>query len=145
MKRQGSAIITVISAIVILTVLALSFVASRSEKASISKLLSDEKKVEALAESASDIVLSYIKKNANQHDNASQLYYLLRAPLKYKNANDFKDNMLLNVDGLLPIEHFENEVDYQTTLNSVIEDLGWKESITLESKCEIVNAEAFTP
>ncbi|MBQ2591704.1 MAG: hypothetical protein II567_00305 [Candidatus Riflebacteria bacterium] len=145
MKRHGSAIITVISAIVILTVLALSFVASRTEKVGISKHLSDEKKVEALAESASDLVLSYIKKNANQHDTADQLYYLLRAPLKYKNSGSFKDNMLLNVDGLQPVDHFETTVGYNATLDSVIEDLGWKDSVTLESKCELVNAEAFTP
>ena len=144
MKRQGSAIITVISAIVVLTILALSFVASRTEKVGISKHLSDEKKVEALAESATDLVLSYIKKNANQHDDADELYYLLRAPLKYKNAT-FKDNMLLNVDGLNPLENFENTVGYKTTLDSVIDDLGWKDSITLETKCELVNAEAFTP
>ena len=103
MKRQGSAIITVIVAIVILTVLALSFISSRSEKVGISKYLSDEKKVEALAESASDIVLSYIKKTANQHEDSKPLYYLLRAPLKYKNPGTKKDNMLLNVESLLPL------------------------------------------
>ncbi|MBQ3644878.1 MAG: hypothetical protein II961_09805 [Candidatus Riflebacteria bacterium] len=145
MKRQGSAIITVIVAIVILTVLALSFISSRSEKVGISKYLSDEKKVEALAESASDIVLSYIKKTANQHEDSKPLYYLLRAPLKYKNPGTKKDNMLLNVESLLPLEHFEGEAGYQTTLDSVINDLGWKDSITLESKCELVNAESFTP
>lgn len=144
MKRHGSAIITVISAIVILTVLALSFVASRTEKVGISKHLSDEKKVEALAESASDLVLSYIKKNANQHESADDLYFLLRAPLKYKSAG-FKDNMLLNVDGLNPLENFETVVGYNSTLESVIDDLGWKDSVTIESKCELVNAEAFTP
>ncbi len=144
MKRHGSAIITVISAIVVLTVLALSFVASRTEKVGISKHLSDEKKVEALAESASDLVLSYIKKNANQHETADDLYFLLRAPLKYKSSG-FKDNMLLNVDGLNPLENFETIVGYNSTLESVIDDLGWKDSVTIESKCELVNAEAFTP
>ena len=144
MKRRGSAIITVISAIVILTVLALSFVSSRTEKAGISKHLSDEKKVEALAESATDLVLSYIKKNANQHETADDLYFLLRAPLKYKNAG-FKDNMLLNVDGLTPLENFGEVVGYNATLESVIDDLDWKDSVTIESKCELVNAEAFTP
>ena len=53
--------------------------------------------------------------------------------------------MLLNVESLLPLEHFEGEAGYQTTLDSVINDLGWKDSITLESKCELVNAESFTP
>ena len=88
--------------------------------------------------------LSYIKKNANQHETADNLYYLLRAPLKYKSPG-FKDNMLLNVDGLNPLENFETVVGYNSTLESVIDDLGWKDSVTIESKCELVNAEAFTP
>ncbi len=146
MKKHGSALITVIAAIVILTVLALSFIGSRRERAGISKHLSDEKKVEALAESVSDLLLSYLKKNANKHDNPTDLYYLLRAPLKYKSktANADGGDIPLEVDGSKKID---NLYDY---VGSFIEpiinnDLEWNNKVQIESKCEISSAEAFGP
>ncbi len=146
MKKQGSAIITVIAAIVVLTVLALSFIGSRRERAGISKHLSDEKKVEAMAESVSDLLLSYLKKNANKHDNPTDLYYLLRAPLKYKSKTADTDggDIPLDVEGS---GNIDNLYDY---VGSVIEplktELGWNDSnCTITSMCEICNAEAFGP
>ncbi len=146
MKKKGSAILTVIGIISVLSILALSFISSSKEKVAISKNLSDEKKVEAIAESASDMILSYLRKNANKHDTPSKLYYLLRAPLKYKNPNNKVDNRLFKVDGLTPLTNFEADVGYKSALDPVIADLGWTGKIKkLESKCELVNAESFTP
>ena len=50
MKKKGSAILTVIAAVVVLLILALSFMGSQTERAGISKSLSDEKKTEAFYE-----------------------------------------------------------------------------------------------
>ena len=123
MKKQGSAIITVIAAIVVLTVLALSFIGSRRERAGITKNMSDEKKVEALAESVSDLLLSYLKKNANKHDNPTDLYYLLRAPLKYKSKTADEDG------GDVPLE-----VEGSGNIDNLYDDTFWISEV-LELAC----------
>lgn len=113
MRKQGSAIITVIGVTVVLAILALAFIGSRSEKAGISKMLSDEKKCESIAESVSDLVLSYLKKNANKHENTTnnKLYYLLRAPLKFKSASASNgENIKLDVSNVKPLDNLDDYV-----------------------------------
>ena len=147
MKRKGSAIITVVVAIVVLVVLALGFISSKHERAGISKMMSDEKKCEAIAESAADYILSYLRKTANKHDDQPNggLYYLLRAPLKYSTTEEANKNTKLDVTGAKPIEDLDSHVGFSVILQPVIEDLGWTDKVEVESKCEISSAEAFSP
>ena len=62
MKKKGSAILAVLGCITVLAVLAFAFIGSSREKKGISRLMSDEKKCEALAESASDFIIQFIRK-----------------------------------------------------------------------------------
>ncbi len=151
MKKKGSAILTVISAIVVLTIMALLFISSSRERAGITKFSSDEKKLESIAESVADLILSYIKKNANNHEDAdvnSEIYYLLRAPLKAKNKaiSTSGSNIELDVSTTSPIENLDTYVKYSSLLKHSLEEIEWPEDkVTITSKCELVHAESFTP
>lgn len=148
MRRKGSALLTVISVIVVLGILALGFISSKSEKAGISKHLSDEKKAEALAESATDLIISFIKKNANNEQvtgATNGLYYLLRAPLKHKGTPGAIDNAVLDIPEGTGIDDLSTYVGYEEILNPVIQEIGWEGKVKIETKCEISSAEAFTP
>ena len=148
MRRKGSAILTILAAVVVLGILALSFIGSKSEKAGISKHMSDEKKAEALAESATDLIISFIKRNCNneQVTGASNgLYYLLRAPLKYKGTPGAIDNAVLDIPEGTGIDDLSTYVGYEEILNPVIQEIGWEGKVKIETKCEISSAEAFTP
>ena len=141
MRKKGSAILTIISAIVVLLVLALGYVSSKSQKTVISKHLSDEKKVEALAESIADMVMTYIKKVPNDYINHQDVfYYFLRSPLKIKDKDE------LDVSSITPIEDFSVLVPYEEILRDTIKQYGWEDNEVVEKvKCEIIKAESFTP
>ena len=148
MKKKGSAIIAVLACITVLAVLAFAFIGSSREKKSISRLMSDDKKCEALAESANDFIIQYIKKNANNHDQSnntmSSIYYLLRAPLKVKTAGSDGTNHNLDVSDTKELE-LETLVPYENVLNPTIDDIGWTGKVTIKSVCELCKAESFTP
>ena len=144
MKKKGSAILTVIAAVVVLLILALSFMGSQTERAGISKSLSDEKKTEALAESAADLVLSFIRKNCNNQETGNELYYLLRAPLKYKESSG-SGNISLDVSAAPPVEDLSSYINFDELLGPVIDEIGWTGKVNIEAKCELCSAEAFTP
>lgn len=148
MNRRGSAILVVIGTITVLIILAIAFLGSSKEKAGISKNLSDEKKVEALAESATELVLAYIKKNANKHENSdgdiAPIYYLLRAPMQPLEGAG-SENFALDSSKAKPVEDLDSLVHYSTTLNDSIKNIGWEGKVDITSKCEISHAEAFTP
>lgn len=109
--------------------------------------MSDEKKAESLAESVNDIIISYIKKNSNEHEKeeSKPIYYLLRVPLKSSEINFTSENIGLDVATAKPVENLDSFIKYKDALKDVIEQIGWKDNIEIESKCEISNAEAFTP
>ena len=151
MKKKGSAIITVIGSISVLMILAIAFISSSREKAGLSRLSSDDKKVEALAESANDYIYKMIKKSANTHDDSDpdskyldSIYYLLRAPLKAKTTRD-EDNFNLDVSNVGEFPINDMEFEYMSILNSTIKDMGWEGKVEITSNCELVNAESFTP
>ena len=143
MKKKGSAIITIIAAIVVLTILALGFISSKTQKTTISKHLSDEKKVEAIAESVSDLLLAAFKNKSNTFEANNKLYFLLRAPLKYKDVSAG----ILDVSNVNAIDDGDllNYVTYKDILAPTIEEFGWTNKVEIKTKCELVSAEAFTP
>ena len=150
MKKKGSAILTVLGSITVLVIIAFAFINSSREKKGISKLMSDEKKAEALAESATDYIIKYIKKNANIHKDSTEpnskyieaIYYLLRAPLM---ASGSGDNFKLDVSNAKPVEKIEDVFDFQQILESSIKEINWDGKVEITSRCELVNAEYFTP
>ncbi|MBP5470466.1 MAG: hypothetical protein J6Z11_14620, partial [Candidatus Riflebacteria bacterium] len=147
MRKKGSAIIAVIGCITVLAALTFAFIGSSREKKGISRLMSDEKKCEALAESANDFIIQYIKKNANNHEDnnpMAPIYYLLRAPLKVKTAGADGANHDLDVSDTKELE-LETLVPYENVLNPTIEDIGWTGKVTVKSLCELCKAEAFSP
>ena len=148
MKKKGSAILAVLGCITVLAVLAFAFIGSSREKKGISRLMSDEKKCEALAESASDFIIQFIRKNANNHDQnnntMSPIYYLLRAPLKVKTPGSDGANHELEVSDTKELE-LEALIPYDNVLAPTIEDIGWTGKVTIKSICELCKAEAFTP
>ena len=148
MRRKGSAILTILSVVVVLAILALSFIGSKSEKAGISKHLSDEKKAEALAESATDLIISFVKRNCNNEEvtgASNGLYYLLRAPLKYKGTPGAVNNVTLEIPADTGIDDLSTYVGYEEILAPVIQEIGWEGKVKIETKCELSSAEAFTP
>ena len=151
MKKKGSAILTVIGSITVLVIIAFAFISSSREKKGFSKLMSDEKKAEALAESATDYIIKYIKKNANIHEDSTEpnskyieaIYYLLRAPLTSSGASG--DNFKLDVTNAKPVEKIEDVFDFKKILESSIKEINWEGKVDITSRCELVNAEYFTP
>ncbi len=146
MKKKGSAIITVIGAVTVLIIFAFAFIGSSREKAGISRLMSDEKKCEALAESATDFILQYIKKNANKHNDIGDMapiYYLLRAPLKEKGSSGSGENIILDVSDTKKIE-LNDCIPFMNIIEPSIKEIGW-ENVKVTSTCELCNAEAFAP
>ena len=112
--------------------------------------MSDEKKAESLAESATDFIVKFIKKNANVHDDTNEvnsthiepIYYLLRAPLK---ANGSGENFKLDVSQAKPVEKVEDVVNFMGLLEPSIKEIGWEGKVEITSSCELANAEFFTP
>ena len=151
MKKKGSAILTVISAIVVLTIMALLFLSSSKERAGLTKYTSDEKKLESIAESVADLILSYVRKVSNDHEKASEnkeIYLMLRAPLKAKSGATSTNgsNLELDVSTVQPVEDLDKFVKYNNLLKSSIEEIGWDTSkLEIKTKCELIHAESFTP
>lgn len=146
MRKKGSAILTIISAIVILIILALGFINSKSQKTVISKHLSDEKKVEAIAETVSELIMSFLKKNKlNDHENIDDVkdfYYLLRLPLKVKTSSS---DEILDVSTAKIIDDLSVYIPYEQILQKTIQEVGWKfDDVKIKTKCELVGAERFT-
>ena len=148
MKKKGSAILTVIGAVSILIVLAFAFIGSSRDKAGLSKLASDEKKCEALAESATDFIIQYIKKNANNHKDDNPIppvYYLLRAPLKKKaSGSGSGENAILDVSDTKKLD-LADCIPFMNIIDPSIKEFEWDGKVEVTATCELCNAEAFTP
>ena len=145
MKKKGSAILTVIGTVSVLVVLAFAFISSSRDKAGLSRMMSDEKKCEAIAESATDFILQYIKKNANDHESSNPaipIYKLLRAPLKIKTKGSDGKNHILEVSETKKIEL--DFIPYPNIVDPVIKDFEWEGKVDITATCELCNAEAFT-
>ena len=87
MRKKGSAILTVIGAISVLVILVVAFISASREKAGLSNLMTDEKKLEAIAESANDYILKFIKTNANINEDSTDANSKYLESIKFSSLN----------------------------------------------------------
>lgn len=149
-NRVGSAMLMTLGVISVLLIFILALFNSKRERVFSTRLMSDEKKAEAIAETAVDLTVAYLRKFANSHNpdgNSSGMYYLLRTPLKLKLdrlvTGDGR-NIPLETEDLAPLPPFGTSFPALAPLNSLINELGGPDKVDLEIICSIPQAEAFS-
>ncbi|MBF0410610.1 MAG: hypothetical protein HQM10_24920 [Candidatus Riflebacteria bacterium] len=140
--RIGSAFIFVVGILAILLVIVLFFSRSTIAKRFSTKLLSNEKKAEALAEAAVDLGIRYIKDHMNNEKTAPNPWYaILRVPLLLDSSAGVTPGTLGSTSGLdaplklnsdlLVAYQYSSTCPILSPLGSVIQNLGGTASVTL--------------
>ncbi len=148
-KRNGSAILMVLGAISVLAIIAFSLVSSKTERAFTTRSMSNEKKAEALAESAVDLAMAYIRRIANKHEtdgDSTAVYHLFRTPLKLtlnKLTTGDGRNVPFKIDDLAPTPVVGLDYSPLAPLSYMVDELGGADHVKLEVTCSIVQAEGF--
>lgn len=139
-----------IGVISVLLVITIAMLNSKTDRAFSTRLMSDEKKAETLAESAVDLTVAYLRKFANEHNpdaNSSGLYHLLRTPLKLKLdrlvTGDGR-NVPFELDDLAPLPPLNTGFPALAPLNYLITELGGPDKVSVEVICSIPQAEGFS-
>ncbi|MEW6712630.1 MAG: hypothetical protein AB1403_22620, partial [Candidatus Riflebacteria bacterium] len=145
--KKGSAYLIVIGAISVLTIVAIFFLRANTSKRFTTRMMSDEKKAEALAESAVDLVMGYLREKMN--DPASQDYYLpFRFPCELKKDNlgdNSGKNIPLEIDPYNdPILELEGSTSALEPLEYIITELGGPDNVKLKVSVKVPYAEAFS-
>ncbi len=149
-KKKGSAYLMVLGAITVLIIIAFSLLRSKNERAFSTKYLSNEKKAEALAEAAVDLLGAYIRKTANKHDfdgDSSLFYHLFRTPLKLKGSKlstSDGSNLTFDLSDMAPLPAKDQEFSPLSPLKYMIDELGGNERVKIEVICSMPQAEGFT-
>lgn len=139
----------VLGTISVLLIIAFSLLSSKTERAYSTRSMSNEKKAEALAESAVDLTMAYIRKIANKHafdGDSSAIYHLFRTPLKLslnKLATNDGRNVPYKLDDLAPTPVVGTEFPPLAPLSYMVDELGGATNVKLEVMCSIVQAEGF--
>ncbi|MDD3147599.1 MAG: hypothetical protein PHD82_09880 [Candidatus Riflebacteria bacterium] len=146
---RGSAMLMVLGTISVLLIISFSLLSSKTERAYSTRSMSNEKKAEALAESAADLMIAYVRKIANKHaydGDSSALYHLFRTPLKLslnKLATNDGRNIPCKLDDLAPTPVVDSGFGPLAPLVYMIDELGGPTHVKLEVLCSIVQAEGF--
>ncbi len=150
-KRTGSAILLVLVAIAVIGTLALWFVNSKSQRSGFARFMSDETKLEALAESATEFLLAKLKASINKHDYSddvtASLYHLVRQALPVKSTKPGR-NHILDTESALTVSSADvNLVGiYKSALDPLVVSYGWQPSdVTYETEISLATAENFAP
>ncbi|MDD3420605.1 MAG: hypothetical protein PHE78_08460 [Candidatus Gastranaerophilales bacterium] len=137
--KKGSAILIVLAVIALLLIISTFVMQSKTQRAAFTRYMSNEKKVEAVAEAVLDMALAKIKLEANKKDTPFYKYLRTECSTVNGKLNNGEKNalMTLSVDpeGIGPQY-------YQDALNAITTgDVG---TFTVsEVSAEIVHAEAF--
>ncbi len=148
-NRTGSAILMVIGTISVLAIIAFSLLSSKTERAYSTRSMSNEKKAEALAESAVDLVMAYVRRIANKHatdGDSSAIYHLFRTPLKLsldRLATGDGKNVTCKLDDLAPTPVVGLGYPPLSPLDYMVTELGGASNVKLEVICSIAQAEGF--
>lgn len=142
-KRNGSAIMMVLVILTILLITSTYLMQNKTKRAGFTRYMSNEKKVEAVAEAVLDMTLANIKAKANKHDEVNDLYTMLRAigTSPTGNHSSGSKNAILSVsDTSVPLgpssEYFQLAFDSITQGDSGVFDQP-------KVSAKIIHAEAF--
>lgn len=148
-KKLGSAFLMVLGAVSVLVIITFSMLHTNTNRSFSTRFMSNEKKAEAIAESASDLMIAYIKKSMNDADAtspASDFYNIFRMPAKLVGgklveSGDGK-NSKIDVVSLPEIKDLDKNFEALKLMENMIDELG-KDNISLKVNVKIANAEAF--
>lgn len=150
-KKVGSAYLIAIGAIVVLAILAGTALRTTTERSYSTRYMSNEKKAEAVLESATDLVIAYAKFHMNNEDasdgsHAKNFYNIFRFPAPMINpsmSNETGANHRLDVANLPQITNLAHNFEALSPLSSMIDDLG-ADNVEMSINCRIAQAEVFT-
>ncbi len=154
-SRQGSAYLIVIGVISVILVIVLGFFRGNIARHFTTRIMSNEKRAEALAESVAELVLRRIKDTMNDPTEAN-FFPLFRIPLVFDGASDFtapdgvgKENVPLDIGPYSTPISFDLVTNPTTTgleaAQSLIAEMGGTTHVTkLNVDVEVVQAEAFS-
>lgn len=145
-ERCGSAYLFVIGVISVLTVIVIFFFKSTTAQRFSTRMMSDEKKAEAVAESAVDLTMGFVKERMNKGDDLN-FYPFFRYPCaltKNSIGADSGKNIPLNLANY--DEPIEMGVDAPALkpLAGIIDELGGSDNVKLKVECRVSYAEAFS-
>lgn len=146
LDRKGSAYLFVMGTLSVLIILVLFFFRANSSRRFNTRMMSDEKKAEAVAESAVDLVMGYIREKMN--DSSSPDYYLpLRFPCELTDGDlggPSGKNIPLEMNHYSsPFLELEGSVSALKPIQYIIEELGGVDNVKLKVSMGVVYAEAF--
>lgn len=151
-ENKGSAYLMVIGVISVLILIVLGFFRSNVSRRFSTRLMSNEKRAETLAESAIELVLRDLKDKMNPNLDTGEvdenIYPFFRVPLRMTtnhmgSANGTSD-IPLAVAGHPAWEYPDPGVPGLAPIKSLIDELGEDNVPTLKVTCEIIKAEAFS-
>ncbi|NLI75385.1 MAG: hypothetical protein GX442_02940 [Candidatus Riflebacteria bacterium] len=153
--RKGSAYLIVIGVISVILVIVLGFFRGNIARHFTTRIMSNEKRAEALAESVAELVLRRIKDTMNDPSEAN-FYPLFRYPLVFDGASNFKSgdasgkaNVPLDIDPYSTPLTFDLVANPTTegleAAQSLITEMGGTSHVTkLNVDVEVIQAEAFS-
>lgn len=147
-NNKGSAYLFVLGAISVLSIIVFFFFRASSSRRFSTRMMSDEKKAEALAESAVDLVMGYIREKMN--DGSSPDYYLpFRYPCDLPSGDigeaEGKNIPLDMANYSEPVLEMEGSVSALEPLKYIIDELGGDTNVTkLKVSISVPHAEAFS-
>ncbi|MGM0599683.1 MAG: hypothetical protein ACQETH_07660 [Candidatus Rifleibacteriota bacterium] len=143
-KSSGSIFIVVLGAIALLGIISFTIIQTNSSRSFTTRFMSNEQKVEAVLESASDLMLGYIKNQMNQKD--SDFYHFFRIPGSFQGSqlsHSEGKNLKIDVSQFKEITDLNEGYEGLKPLESLIENLG-EDNVDLTMNVKIIQAEAFT-
>ncbi|GAB4269830.1 MAG: hypothetical protein Kow0029_06110 [Candidatus Rifleibacteriota bacterium] len=139
---RGSAYVLVLGAVAVLCIMVLAMINTNTNRSFSTRMLSNEKKAEAVVESAADILMAFVKKKANEP--GSDFYHFFRMPAPVKTGKLYgssgKNNKLI-LDNFPEITGLNKDYIALKPISSMIDSLGGE--VNLEIDCRISSAEAF--
>lgn len=149
--RYGSAILVVIGVISVIIIILLGYFRSNVSRQFSTRLMSNEKKAEALAEAAAELILRLVKDKMNDTTDPNiYTYFRFPAPLiGGKIGNGTGANNPLDLSGYVASLSYVYAHGAPppglAPLTSLIQELGGAANVkTLSVECGFVSAEAFT-
>lgn len=143
--RQGSAYLFVIGVISVLVIIVLFFFRSTTSRRFSTRMMSDEKKAEAVAEAAVDLVMGFVKEKMNDKTDLN-FYNFFRLPCSLTKpslgTSDGKNIPLSLTSYNVPIE-MQGTEPALSPIKYIIDELGGDTFVTLKVTCNVVYAEAF--
>ncbi|MBF0546176.1 MAG: hypothetical protein HQM08_17160 [Candidatus Riflebacteria bacterium] len=142
-EKKGSAFVFAIGVLSVLFVLALLFSRTSVSRRFTTKLMSNEKKTEAIAEAAIDLGVRYVKDSMNNENGPNNEWYaILRQALDFDPSGGVAPNCIglaNGADAPLLVDGGDLSFDYQFSasdpllgpLDSVIQNMGGDASLTL--------------